>query len=58
VMLLSGPDQQWYSFDHGPIHFLATSTEHHTAPGSPQYTFIAADLANVDRCGHDVDGKQ
>ncbi len=40
----------WYSFDHGPMHVLMYSTEHVTAPGSPQYDFIQRDLAAVNRC--------
>ena len=28
---------EWYSFDHGPVHFLTYSTEFDFAPGSPQY---------------------
>ena len=39
----------WYSYDHGPIHFLAYSTERDYAPGSPQYNFIQSDLASVNR---------
>ncbi len=28
---------EWYSFKHGPIHFLQISTEVDFAPGSPQF---------------------
>ena len=34
----------------GPIHFVSYSTEESVAVGSPQYNFLAADLATVDRC--------
>ena len=27
----------WYSFNHGPIHFLGYTTELDFSPGSPQY---------------------
>ncbi|RMZ57116.1 hypothetical protein APUTEX25_002348 [Auxenochlorella protothecoides] len=49
-MPTAGPDRPWYSFDHGPIHFLQYSTEHAFEEGSPQHAFIADDLAAVDRC--------
>lgn len=42
-------DAPWFSFDHGPIHFVHYSTEHAFQPGSPQHDFISADLAAVDR---------
>lgn len=46
-----GPDivPEWYSYDHGPIHFLVYSTELDFSPGSPQYKFMEADLAAVNR---------
>lgn len=28
---------EWFSFKHGPIHFLHISTEVDFAPGSPQF---------------------
>ena len=40
---------QWYSFDHGPVHFIQTSTEHPFGAGSPQWQFVVNDLMNVDR---------
>ncbi|CAL8471735.1 g11277 [Coccomyxa elongata] len=40
---------EWFSFKHGPIHFLQISTEVDFAPGSPQFEFILQDLAAVDR---------
>lgn len=39
----------WYSFDFGNIHFVMMSTEHDFRQGSEQYSFIASDLASVDR---------
>ncbi|DBB10212.1 TPA: hypothetical protein ACH3X3_001785 [Trebouxia sp. C0006] len=39
----------WYSFNHGPIHFLGYTTELDFSPGSPQYLFITTDLAAVNR---------
>lgn len=27
----------WYSYDHGPVHFLTYSTEYDFDAGSPQY---------------------
>ena len=33
TMPLTGPGQQWYSFDFGPIHFLQYSTEELFEPG-------------------------
>ncbi|EIE21772.1 Metallo-dependent phosphatase [Coccomyxa subellipsoidea C-169] len=40
---------EWFSFKHGPVHFLHISTEVDFAPGSPQFEFILQDLAAVDR---------
>lgn len=39
----------WYSYDFGPVHFVVMSTEHDYFPGSPQYEFLSADMAMVDR---------
>jgi hypothetical protein len=39
----------WYSFDFGPVHFVFMSSEHAFTVGSPQYQFIDADLAAVNR---------
>jgi acid phosphatase type 7 len=39
----------WFSHDHGPVHWVAMSTEHDFLPGSPQFDFLKADLAGVDR---------
>lgn len=44
-----GPDQPWYAFDWGPVHFLQYSTEHPFAVGTPQHDFILRDLKGVDR---------
>eukprot|EP00743_Colponemidia_sp_Colp-15_P003277 GILK01003539.1.p1 GENE.GILK01003539.1~~GILK01003539.1.p1 ORF type:complete len:603 (+),score=98.53 GILK01003539.1:41-1849(+) len=41
--------EPWYSFNYGNIHFIVSSTEHDFRPESPQYRFVAADLAAVDR---------
>jgi predicted MPP superfamily phosphohydrolase len=34
----------WFSFDYGLVHFTMISTEHDYYVGSPQYTWIQADL--------------
>lgn len=36
-MPVQGEDRPWYSFDFGPVHFLAFSTEHRFEEGSEQY---------------------
>ena len=50
---LSGPvgsaDDGWYSFEQGPVHFLMLHTEMSSRVGSRQHSFVAADLAAVDR---------
>ena len=38
-------DSPWHSYDYGSIHFTTMSTEHPFHMGSPQYQFLAADLA-------------
>ncbi len=43
------PRHDRYSFDYGAIHFVIMSTEHDFMESSPQYAFIARDLASVDR---------
>ncbi|KAL4852697.1 putative dolichyl pyrophosphate Man9GlcNAc2 alpha-1 [Chlorella vulgaris] len=48
-MPFAGPDQPWFSFDHGPVHFTVMSTEHSYEHGSPQHAFLTADLASVHR---------
>jgi hypothetical protein len=45
----AAPGAPWYSFEFGPVHFTQMSTEHGFAPGTPQYDFLAADLASVNR---------
>lgn len=46
----SGDSQNlWYSVNVGNIHVATISTEHDYLPGSPQITWLAQDLANVDR---------
>ncbi len=47
--LRSPAERDYYSFDHGPIHFVQFSTEVNFEPGSDQYAFVTADLAAVDR---------
>lgn len=42
-------DQPWYSFEYGPVHVTVMSTEHDFNVSSPQYDFLASDLAGVDR---------
>lgn len=42
-------DQQWYSFEHGPITFLQMSTEQPFGAGSPQWIWIVNTLQNIDR---------
>lgn len=39
----------WYSFSVGRVHFVAFDIDQSWASGSPQYQWIAADLAAVDR---------
>ena len=39
----------WYSFEEGPVHVIVLSSEHDWTVGSRQYTWLAADLATVDR---------
>lgn len=39
----------WYSFNVGRIHFVAFDIDQTHTSASPQYQFIAADLAAVDR---------
>jgi hypothetical protein len=46
----------WYSFEHGPIHFVVVSTEHSLEPGSRQRAWLEAHLRReggaeaIDRC--------
>jgi len=42
-------DSSWWSLDVGPVHFVIMSTELDFTKGSPQWNFIAKDLASVDR---------
>lgn len=42
-------ERDYYSFDHGPIHFVQFSTEVNFEAGSDQHAFVIADLAAVDR---------
>ncbi|KAK9845224.1 hypothetical protein WJX81_000461 [Elliptochloris bilobata] len=43
------PGNGWYSFEHGPIHFLQLNTEMDFAPGSAQYAWLLGDLRAVNR---------
>ena len=42
-------NEPWWSYDVGLIHFIGMSTEHNFTEGSPQWIFLDADLAAVDR---------
>lgn len=48
-MPATGFGNLWYSFDHGAVHYVFGDSEEPQSPGSPQHTWIAADLAAVDR---------
>jgi hypothetical protein len=37
--------EQYYSFDHGNAHFTVLDSDQSTSRGSPQYAFLAQDLA-------------
>ena len=39
----------WYSWDMGSVHVVMLDSEHNMTKGSPQWTWVAADLAAVDR---------
>jgi len=39
----------WYSFNFGPIHFLAFDIDQPYEAGTPQYVWMMADLAAIDR---------
>eukprot|EP01117_Protostelium_nocturnum_P005141 TRINITY_DN1866_c0_g1_i1.p1 TRINITY_DN1866_c0_g1~~TRINITY_DN1866_c0_g1_i1.p1 ORF type:complete len:569 (+),score=151.58 TRINITY_DN1866_c0_g1_i1:237-1943(+) len=43
------PDQPWYSFESGPVHFVTMSTEHDFTVGSLQNRWIEKDLQSVNR---------
>jgi acid phosphatase type 7 len=38
-----------FHYEHGPIHFIHYSTEHHFGKGSAQHAFVADALAAADR---------
>eukprot|EP00758_Cryptobia_borreli_P017108 Tbor_TRINITY_DN6162_c0_g3::TRINITY_DN6162_c0_g3_i10::g.22448::m.22448 len=42
-------DEPWYSYNIGPVHIIASSSEHVWAKGSPQYSWIEKDLKAVNR---------
>lgn len=39
-----GPNDFWYSFDYGGVHFVFLSTQHDLGPGSEQHQWLLADL--------------
>ncbi|KOO21525.1 hypothetical protein Ctob_001904 [Chrysochromulina tobinii] len=39
----------WYSWDMGSVHVVMLDSEHNMTKGSPQWKWVAADLAAVDR---------
>ena len=45
----SGPDNTWYSIDVGSVHWVTLSNYHAFSAGSPQYNWLKADLAAIDR---------
>jgi len=45
----SGGWLHWYSFNVGRIHFVSFDIDQPWEAGTPQYSWIAADLAAVDR---------
>jgi hypothetical protein len=45
----SGQGNLWFSTQVGPVHIASISSEHDFSVGSPQWTWLAADLAGVDR---------
>ena len=45
----TGNGNLWYSFNHGPVHYAFIDSEESQAAGSPQLTWLQADLAAVDR---------
>jgi hypothetical protein len=42
-------DNVWYSVDIGSVHWITLSNYHPFASGSPQYNWLKADLAAIDR---------
>lgn len=48
-MPTAAPDEPWYAYTHGAVHFVQISTEHDFAPGSKQHDFVRAALAAFDR---------
>ena len=41
--------QDYYSFDYGCVHFTAINVMLDYSPGSPQYSFVASDLASANK---------
>lgn len=42
-------NEPWWSYDVGLFHLVGMSTEHNFTVGSPQYTWLEADLRAVNR---------
>ena len=45
----SGVDTTWYSHDVAGAHWITLSNYHDFSVGSPQTTWLKADLASIDR---------
>ena len=45
----SGVDTTWYSLDIAGVHWITLSNYHDFTSGSPQYNWLKADLAAIDR---------
>lgn len=45
----SGVDTTWYSMDIAGVHWITLSNYHDFTSGSPQYDWLKADLAAIDR---------
>lgn len=43
-----------YSFDRGPVHFVAIDTEEALGPGTPQYAWLDADMGRARRSGRSI----
>jgi acid phosphatase type 7 len=43
------PNEPWWSYDVGMVHFVGMSTEHPYDACSQQYAWIESDLASVNR---------
>jgi hypothetical protein len=45
----TGPDNDFYSYNIGPVHFVMLSSERNNSKGSAQYEWMKQDLQGVDR---------